>query len=209
MTSGGTPAALVIGGTGRIGRAVAALLAARGWDVAVHCHAALTEARALAAACGGRSFAVTADLREEGAVRVVVHRVCDHFGRLDALVLCGRRRVLTPLEETTAGDLRTHFDVNVTGAFVAAQEAAATMAHQERGGTIVFVVDRDAEPAASGDVPHLTSRAALAGLAGGLAAEFAARHPVVRVARVAAGEPAATADAIVAELSRVTPAGGA
>ena len=43
-------AALVIGGTGRIGRAVVAAVAAGGHDVAVHCHAALPAARELAAA---------------------------------------------------------------------------------------------------------------------------------------------------------------
>lgn len=198
--------ALVIGGTGRIGRAVVAALAAEGYDVAVHCHAALPAARALAAALGAPSLAVTADLREEGAVRALVHRVADHFGRLDAVALCARRRVATPLDEATAADLRLHFDVNVAGGFVVAQEAAAVMAGQETGGTIVFVTDPPDLPALPGDAAHRASRAAVSGLAGALAAEVAARHARVRVACVeACPDPAAVAAAVVAAVT----AGGA
>ena len=196
------PAALVIGGTGRIGRAVVAAVAARGCDVAVHCHAALPAARELAAAIGGRSLAVTADLREEGAVRAVVHRVIDHFGRLDAVVLCARRRVSTPLDEATGSDLRMHLDVNVVGGFIVAQEAGAVMMHQAGGGAIVFVAGPFAEPDLPGDTPSIASGAAIPGLARGLQADFAARGPLVRVSCVEAGDadPAAIAAAVVARL---------
>jgi pteridine reductase len=194
--------ALVIGGTGRIGRAVVAVVAARGHDVAVHCHAALPAARELAAALGGRSLAVTADLREEGAVRALVHRVVDHFGRLDIVVLCARRRVPTPLDDTTAADLRAHFEVNVVGGFVVAQEAGAVMIHQPEGGAIVFVGGAGAEPARPGDSPYMASDAAIAGLVRGLHAEFVGRTPRVRVSHVEAGgqDAAAIAARVAAQL---------
>lgn len=196
------PVVLVIGGTGRIGRAVVAAVAARGCDVAVHCHAALPAARALAEAIGGRSLAVTADLREEGAVRALVHRVVDHFGRLDAVVLCARRHVPTSLDEATAADLRMHHDVNVVGGFVVAQEAGAVMMHQPGGGAIVFVAGAGAESPRPGDTPSVASVSAIPGLARGLHAEFAARSPLVRVSCVEAGDadPAAIAAAVGARL---------
>lgn len=199
----GVRAGLVIGGTGRIGRAVVAALAERGFAVAVHCHAALPAAREIAAALGQPSLAVTADLREEGAVRALVHRVADHFGRLDAVVLCGRRRAAVSLEEATAADVRAHLDVHVTGGFVVAQEAAAVMARQETGGRIVFV-GGDAGPVRPGDVPYRASLAAVPGLALALAAEFVAWAAPVRAACVAAAgdEPAAVAAAVLAEISR-------
>lgn len=194
------PAVLVIGGTGRIGRAVVAAVAARGCDVAVHCHAALPAARELAVASGGRSLAVTADLREEGAVRALVHRVVEHFARLDLVVLCARRHVPTPLDEATAADLRMHHDVNVVGGFVVAQEAGAVMMHQAGGGAIVFVAGAGAEPARPGDTPLIASVSAIPGLARGLHAEFAARNPQVRVSCVEVGDadPATIAAAVVA-----------
>mgnify|MGYP006266630367 CR=1 FL=1 len=200
-------AALVIGGTGRIGRAVVAAVAGRGHHVAVHCHAALQDARELAAALGGRSLAVTADLREEGAVRALVHRVIDHFGRLDAVVVCGRRRVPTPLDEVTAADLRAHFDVNVAGGFVVAQEAGAVMVSQDTGGVIVFVGGAEAGPARPGDLPFLASGAAVPALVHGLQVEFAARSPRVRVSCVEPGDtdPSAIAAAVVAFVAPFAP----
>jgi pteridine reductase len=200
-------AALVIGGTGRIGRAVVAAVAGLGHDVAVHCHAALPAARELAAALGGRSLAVTADLREEGAVRALVHRVIDHFGRLDVVVVCGRRRVPTPLDDMTAADLRAHFDVNVAGGFVVAQEAGAVMVAQDTGGVIVFVGGAEAAPACPGDLPFLASGTAVPFLARGLQVEFAARSPRVRVSCVEPGDadPAAIAAAVVALVAPSAP----
>ena len=200
MTAAAARAALVTGGTGRLGRAVAEGLAARGFAVAVHCHASLPAARELAAALGGSSLAVTADLREEGAVRALVHRVIDHFGRLDAVVHCARRRTATALEEATCADLRIPFDVAVGGGFVVAQEAAAEMTRQETGGVIVFVVDATAREPRPGGIADATSQAAVAGLARGLAVDLAARSPRVRVELVeaAADDPAAAATAIVA-----------
>lgn len=203
-------AALVIGGTGRIGRLVARALATHGADVAVHCHAALPAARALAAEFGGASLAVTADLREEGAVRACLHRVADHFGRLDAVAVCAGRRAATSLEEATAGDLRLHYDVNVAGAFVVAQEAGLVMARQEQGGTIVFV-GAGAAPPSPGDVPYAASRSALTGLARALMADLAALAPRVQVDCVepATDDPAVAAAAVVARITAGWPAGAA
>ena len=195
-------AALVVGGTGRIGRVVVRAVAAAGFDVAVHCHAALPAARELAAAVGGRSLAVTADLREEGAVRAVVHRVADHFAGLDAVVIAAGRRRPTPLEELTVDDLRAHFEVNVAGGCVVTQEAGAVMRHQPRGGVIVWVGCRSA-PNRPGDAPYLATTPVIPALVRGLAAEFADRDPLVRVGCVEAGDedPSTVAAAVVARLA--------
>jgi NAD(P)-dependent dehydrogenase (short-subunit alcohol dehydrogenase family) len=175
-----TGRALVAGGTGRIGTAVVRALAARGYGVAIHCHGALPRARALAAeleAAGVPALAVTADFREEGAVRAAVHRVTDHFSGLDAFVSCVARRRPLDLVEATAADVRSHFEVDCVGPFVAAQEAALTMAGQETGGTIVLVAEAEAAAPAA----WAASQAALPALARTLAAGFAARHPRIRV----------------------------
>ena len=196
--------ALVVGGSGRIGGAVARALAAEGFAVAVHCHGALAEARALAADLGPPSLAVTADLREEGAVRALVHRVCDHFGRLDAVVVAAHRSVATPLAETTGSDLRTHYDVNVVGPFVVAQEALAAMAHQPEGGAICLVAAAEECRPRPGDLAAHVSRGALPALAAALAAECAATAPRVHVACVGAAGDGAAADAARAAVAFVT-----
>ena len=86
--------ALVTGGARRIGASVVRALADRGYSVAIHANRALSEAREMARLLeleGVPSLAVTANMREEGPVRAMVHRVADHFGRIDALVTCSGR----------------------------------------------------------------------------------------------------------------------
>lgn len=176
--------ALVIGGERSFGAAIVRALAARGHAVAIHAHAALEEARRLAEtllAAGSASLAVTANLREEGPVRAMVQRVADHFGRLDMLVTCVAMRHTGPLDEVTAEDLRTHFDVNCVGAFVAAQEAGEFMVRQSDGGGIVMVADRVAVDPTPGAAAFVPSQAAIPAMARSLTVEFSGRNP--RVAR--------------------------
>lgn len=176
--------ALVTGGESGLGAAVVRALAATGHAVAIHAHAALQQARDLAeelAGAGVPSLALTADLREDGPVRTVVHRVADRFGRIDTLVTCAAVAHPCRLEDATADDLRMHFDVNCIGAFVAAQEAAALMARQPSGGRIVLVGAALREAAPSERLAAALSQGAIPHVARCLAAECAARHPLVRV----------------------------
>ena len=176
--------ALVTGGERGAGAAVVRALAARGYAVAIHAHGALQEARALAdqlAAAGVPSLAVTANLRDEGPVRVAVQRVADHFGRIDAVVTCATIRHAGPLEEVTADDLRTHFDINCVGAFVAAQEAGAFMLRQPEGGGIVMLAATAALHPGTDLAAFTPSQGAIPAMTRSLAVEFAARNPRVRV----------------------------
>lgn len=182
--------ALVTGGAGGIGAEVVRALASRGYAVAIHAHGAFSEARDLAAdleAAGVPSLAVTANLRDDGAVRALVHRVADHFGRIDAVVTCALVGRGCPLEEVTADDLRTQFDVNCIGTFVAAQEAGMTMVHQADGGCIVVVGDAAVVRPAPGQAGVVAGRAALPAVVRSLAVELAARNPRVRVNAVLSG----------------------
>ena len=207
--------AVVTGGARGVGAAVVRALAAEGWGVAIHCHASLAEARALAAelaAAGTPALAVTANLRDEGAVRALMHRVADHFGRIDAVVATARMRRAVPFEECSGTDLVGHYDVNVVGTFVVAQEAAAVMLRQPEGGVIVAVA-RAAEPR-PGDLAAFTSQAAIPGLMAALAAEFAPRHPLLAARCLTPGpaaeprEIAAAVLALVAGAATAPPAGG-
>jgi pteridine reductase len=176
--------ALVTGGGRGLGAAVVRALAARGHAVAIHAHGSLTEARDLAAelvAVGVPSLAVTANLRDEGPIRALVHRVADHFGRLDALVTCAAIAHGGDLEEVSADDLRGHFDVNCVGAFVVAQEAGAVMVRQAEGGCIVLLGDAAVGRPTLGSVAVAPSHGAIPALTRSLAVEFAARNPRVRV----------------------------
>ena len=189
--------ALVTGGDTGLGAAVVRGLAARGHAVAIHAHGSLASARDLAAelvAAGVPSLAVTADLRDEGPVRAMVHRVADHFGRIDALVACAAIAIGGDFAEVSADDLRTHFDVNCVGTFVVAQEAGMTMLRQPEGGCIVTVGAAAVGLPTVGGAASAPSHGALPALARSLAVEFAARHPRVRVNCVLPGGVAPSRD---------------
>lgn len=176
--------ALVTGGERGVGAAVVRALASRGYAVAIHAHGALQDARDLAdqlASVGVPSLAVTAHLRDEGPVRAMVQRVADHFGRIDAVVTCAAMRHAGPLEEVTADDLRTHFDINCVGSFVVAQEAGAFMVRQPLGGGIVTLADAAAVRPSADAAAFVPSQGAIPAMTRSLAVEFAARNPRVRV----------------------------
>jgi 3-oxoacyl-[acyl-carrier protein] reductase len=196
------PTALVIGGGSGIGAEVVQALVAHGWVVAIHAHASFARARATAeswAAAGVPALAVTADLRDEGPVRALVHRVADHFGRIDALVTCAIGRRETPLADLTADDLRARLDLGLIGVAVLAQEVGAVMAGQATGGTIVLVSEATSPPRPGG-----LARAIVAGslpaVARTLAAELVDARVRVHAMEAAEEMPAAQAAAAVIRL---------
>jgi NAD(P)-dependent dehydrogenase (short-subunit alcohol dehydrogenase family) len=79
-----TGAALVTGGGKRIGAAMVRALAARGLDVAIHCHAGREPAEALAdeiRAAGGRAAVLEADLLDRADTATLVERAAAVLGR--------------------------------------------------------------------------------------------------------------------------------
>ena len=81
--------ALVTGGSGGLGRAIAETLAAAGAQVAVHYRKGLNEAEAVVAAIrkhGGKAQAFQADVADPAAVEKLLQAVEGAFGGLDILV---------------------------------------------------------------------------------------------------------------------------
>jgi 3-oxoacyl-[acyl-carrier protein] reductase len=193
------PVALVVGGGGGLGAAVVEALAERGWAVGIHAHASFARARATAevlTAAGAPALAVTANLRDEGPVRALVHRVADHFGRIDALVTCAVGRRETPLADLTADDLRARLDLGLIGVAVLVQEVGAVMAGQAAGGTIVLVGEAAAPPPRPGGLARAIVAGALPAVARALAADLADAR--VRVHAVEAAEEMPVAEATAA-----------
>lgn len=80
---------LVTGAAKRLGREIALTLAKDGWQVAVHYRDSLEEATKTVADCAqlaGRSAAFRANLTSETAVRNLLPKVIQQFGRVDAVV---------------------------------------------------------------------------------------------------------------------------
>lgn len=139
----GSRVALVTGGSGGIGRAVAERLAADGQDVvllygggtqrAAEALAAVEKAAA-AAGKGGRVLALAADIADETAMAEVFDRVEREFGGIDVVVNTAGVMVLAPVAELDLADLDRMHRVNIRGTFVVSQLAARRL---RAGGALV------------------------------------------------------------------------
>lgn len=131
--------ALVTGGSRSIGAAIAKRLAADGAQVAITYvgSAALAEETAAAIRlAGGRALAILANAGEPDAVRAAVAKTVDTFGGLDILVNNAGIALGGPIEQIKFEDYQAMLAVNVTGVFVATQEAVR---HMNGGGRIVHI----------------------------------------------------------------------
>jgi len=135
--------ALVTGASSGIGAATATVFADLGAQVAIGYYnnqAGGEQVRNDIAAAGGKAIAIRADVREADQVRLLVKRVVDELGPIDILVnnagsLIKRQKVLEITEERWDEVM----DLNLKGAVLCSQAAAASMI-ERKSGTIVNVV---------------------------------------------------------------------
>ena len=123
-------AALVTGGSRRIGKVIALALAAAGADVAVTYRTREREARSVVqevAQAGRRSLAVRADLTRPADCRRAVAAAARRFGRLDILVNNVGEWIVKPVESTSLAEWREVLDSNLTAAFLCSQAAVPRM----------------------------------------------------------------------------------
>jgi 3-oxoacyl-[acyl-carrier protein] reductase len=131
--------ALVTGGSRSIGAAVAKRLAADGASVVITYSASPEKAKEVVhsiEAAGGRAIAIQADAGDPDAVRAAVRRTVEVFGGIDILVNNAGISVLGAVDEIAFEDYQRMIAVNVTGVFVATQEAVR---HMKSGGRIIHI----------------------------------------------------------------------
>ena len=137
-------AALVAGGGGAIGSALANALAGAGANVAIvdqsaeRIEAAAERLRAL----GGTSLALAADITDESDAERVVAETVSRFGRLDILVNAvggGAGKVLFNAETYPRDAWDWIYELNVRSTLVASQAAARAMIAGGRGGRVLNI----------------------------------------------------------------------
>jgi gluconate 5-dehydrogenase len=136
--------ALVSGGGGAIGSAIAGALAAAGARVAV---ADVTEARAEAAAetiraTGADVLAVGADVTQEADCERIVAATVERFGRLDIIVNAvggGAGKVLFDAQEYPRDAWDWIMELNVRSTLLATQAAVREMIREGHGGAVVNI----------------------------------------------------------------------
>ena len=98
----------------------------------------LQAARAKIEALGVRCLAIRGDVRDKSALDAAVKRTVDTFGSLDILVVNAGVTQVGAIEEFTAEELQSVYDINVLGAIKTTQAAAPVM-RRRKAGHIVFL----------------------------------------------------------------------
>ncbi|HEY1450854.1 MAG TPA: SDR family NAD(P)-dependent oxidoreductase, partial [Solirubrobacteraceae bacterium] len=134
--------ALVTGGDSGIGQGVCYELAAHGASVAINYVGAADEAERMAEeiqATGATALAVPMDVSSESDVQRAFAAATDAFGGVDLLVNNAGVESAHSLLEMPLEAWQKVIDVNLTGAFLCAREAARTMRDQGSRGVIVNI----------------------------------------------------------------------
>jgi len=179
--------ALVTGGLHRVGAAIAARLAAGGYDVALHAHRMGHPDPALAeaiAANGVESAIFAADLASPDDVESLIGRVKAHFGRApDALVNSASIISERQWADVSREELVRHLDVNFIAPMLLVRSFAAALA-DDRPGAVVNILDQRVANPPVDQAAYTASKLALGSVTRVMARAFA---PAVRVNAVAPG----------------------
>lgn len=130
--------AIVTGGDSGIGRAVCALFAREGADVAIvylENRADAVETAAIVEAEGRRAIAIKADVGKAKAGEKIVAQVIDKLGRIDILVNnAGEQHPAEDIRDISPEQLQQTFATNIFGMFYLVQ---AALPHLKKGAAIV------------------------------------------------------------------------
>ena len=168
--------ALVTGGSGGIGSAIAKRLARDGAHVAVTYNGSSSQAQQIVKdlqALGVKALTIEANLMDAAAVRNAVERAAVGLGGLDILVNSAGVFKTAPFDEAKLEDFDQSVAVNVRAVFVAVQ---AAVPHMKEGGRIINIgtCNADRVPYPENTV-YAMSKAALKGLVKGLARDLGPR----------------------------------
>jgi NAD(P)-dependent dehydrogenase (short-subunit alcohol dehydrogenase family) len=160
--------AVVTGAGSGIGRAVALALQSAGYSVALSGRRAaeLERTAALAEPSGGKMITIPTDVGRPDSVRTLFASVQEKLGRLDVLFNnAGANAPGIPMEDLTYEQWSAVVGVNLTGAFLCAQEAIRIMkAQQPRGGRIINNGSISAHTPRPNSAPYTATKHAITGL---------------------------------------------
>ena len=174
VVSGAPPRVALVTGAGRgIGRTIATRLSDAGYAVALTARSAdqLTDT---AAACGGPTLILPADITDAGAVEGLFAEVEHAWGPVDVLVANAGGGISARVARTTDEDWQRMLDLNLTAPFRCLRRAIPAMVDRGSGRLVVI-----ASIAAKIGEPYI-------------AAYTASKHGVLGLVRSAAAELAGT-----------------
>jgi NAD(P)-dependent dehydrogenase (short-subunit alcohol dehydrogenase family) len=160
--------ALVTGAGSGIGRAVSLALHSAGYSVVLAGRRAseLERTSLLGARSDAPMLVAPTDITQPDAVAALFDRVREAFGRLDVLFNnAGAGAPAVPMEDLTFEQWSAVVAVNLTGAFLCAQQAIRLMKSQEpRGGRIINNGSISAHSPRPNSAPYTATKHAITGL---------------------------------------------
>lgn len=173
--------ALITGGGGGIGGAVAHRMAAAGTRVVIADYdggAAETVQREIAAAAG-RAEALALDVTAAREVKAVVAEVARRFGRIDILAnIAGGSPYTKRLEEFTFAEWKEVIDVNLKGTFLMCREVTPLMQRQ-KSGRIINTASNYGVTGSALRTPYAAAKAGIIAFSKSLALELAPDNVLV------------------------------
>lgn len=156
--------AVVTGGAGGIGQAVAKQLLSEGACVLLTDidGGALEEAKSALAKVAGKDnvATITGNITSEEQVEAVFTESALRFGGVDLLISNAGIASSAPLEDTTLEVWDRNQDILVKGYFLASRAAFRMMKTQKLGGSMVFVASKNGLVASAGASAYCTAKAA-------------------------------------------------
>ncbi|MDP9180476.1 MAG: SDR family oxidoreductase [Chloroflexota bacterium] len=172
-------AALVMGASNSIGRAIAVALGEAGADVAVATTTLARDEEVIANSCSNelwalnrKTFAQAIDSSDERDVEALISRAASELGRLDILVNAQDLPLAQPAAEIPFADWRRVMDVNLGGVFLASRAAASVMLAQGSG-RIINVASVLGERGMANGAAYCAAQAGVLNLTRALALEWA------------------------------------
>ena len=167
--------ALVTGGSGGIGRALAVALGGAGAAVGIHGRdeADLAETRKQVEAAGGRAVVLKADIADVAACQRLIDDTRRQLGQLDILVNCAGINIRNTLADVTQQEFDSILAVNLRSLLFLCQAAYPVMKSQG-GGKIVNIGSITTSVALGGIGIYGMTKAAVGHLTKTLAIEWAA-----------------------------------
>jgi NAD(P)-dependent dehydrogenase (short-subunit alcohol dehydrogenase family) len=167
-------AAVVIGGTSGIGRALAHGLAQAGADVVPTARRAdlVDQTAAEIEQIGRRTLRVTSDVASRESLQALLAASVDTFGAVDIMVNCAGRTRRTPTLDLSDEEWYGILETNLTGTLRAAQVFGRHMV-ERRYGRIINIASLSSFVALFEVAAYTASKAAVAALTKSLAIEWA------------------------------------
>jgi NAD(P)-dependent dehydrogenase (short-subunit alcohol dehydrogenase family) len=168
--------ALITGGTGSIGQAVAARFLTDGYGVAVTYRTPAEWDRLRAehaeAAGSGRLVGVTADVTDHDSMERAVRAAAEALGGLRVVAhVAGGYEGGTPVEGVTEKSVRGMLELNLLSAFWAAKHSLPFL-KESGSGRLIFISSRGAVVTSSGAAPYAAAKLGLHALVATLAQEL-------------------------------------